>query len=297
MADLAKRQHGVVARAQLLALGYGKGAIKHRQQCGRLHPIHRGVYAVGHTVLSREGHYMAAVLASGPRSVLSHRAAGAHWGMRPSERPCIEVTSSTERSRPRIKIYQSPLPPDEITTHRNIPVTTVPRTILDLASVIRRRDIERAINEVERLRLFDPLSLDAIVARHPRRPGTPAIRALLADNRIGATVTREELEHRFITFLDERRLPRPETNVVLEVAGRTYEVDCLWQKQRLIVELDGRATHGTQAAFEADRERDRALQVAGWRVIRVTWRQLHRNADLIASDLQALLFDAPPQRP
>jgi hypothetical protein len=125
--------------------------------------------------------------------------------------------------------------------HRGIPVTTVPRTLLDLAAVLDQRAVERAINEAERLQLFDALSLEDLVHRYPGRTGVRKIRAILADGHIGAANTREELEHRFITFLDRYGVPRPEINSYMEMGGRTYEVDCLWRTQRLIVELDGRA--------------------------------------------------------
>ena len=239
---------------------------------------------------------MAAVLATGSQSVLSHRAGAAHLGIRPSERARIEVTVPGWRpSRRGIQIHQSALPPDEVTTHRGIPVTTVPRTLLDLAAVVDRRAIERAINQAEVLRLFDALSLEDLVARHPNRHGTRNLRAILAAGRIGAMVTREELEHRFITVIDDAGLPRPQVNALLEVGARRFEVDCLWRTQRLVVELDGHATHGTRAAFEGDRERDRILQAAGWHVIRITWRQLHGSPEFVASDLQALLFDWPAE--
>jgi hypothetical protein len=287
----------VVARWQLVALGIGDRAIEHRIECGRLHKVHQGVYAVGHVVLSKEGRWMAAVLAAGSHSVLSHRAGAAHYGIRPSDRSRIDVTVPTRRhSRSGIQIHESALPPDEITNHRGIPITTVPRTLLDLAAVLPRRDVERAINEAEVLQLFDALSLQDMVTRHRGRPGVPTIRSILEKDLICATITRRELEHRFQSFLSDTGLPRPEVNAMLEISGQRFEVDCLWRARRLAVELDGRATHGTRAAFERDRVRDRALQAAGWRVARITWRQLHDTPDLVASDLHALLFDWPAHR-
>ena len=139
------------------------------------------------------------------------------------------------------------------------------------------------------LRLADPLSLHHLVARHPGRRGVATLRALLADAALGTTVTRQELEHVFAAFVKEAGLPRPATNVLVE----GYEVDAVWRDARLIVELDGRAVHSTRRAFESDRARDRALTVAGWRVIRVTWRQLHRDRAALAGDLHRLA-KAPP---
>jgi hypothetical protein len=290
IAELAERQHGVVARAQLLDLGLGRRAIEHRLDAGRLHRVLRGVYAVGHVVLSAEGRYMAAVLAGGRGAVLSHRAAASVWGLRASARALPEITVARWRKPPRgIELHQARLPGDEVTALRGIPVTTPPRTLLDLAAVVEPQQVERAVGEAEIRRLTDPLTLDDLVGRYPRRPGVPVIKAILAASRFGATVTRSELEDRFLTFLDAAGLPRPEVNSDIQVRGRWIEADCVWRARRLIVELDGRAVHATTQAFERDRARDRALQAAGWRVVRVTWRQLHDDPDALAADLRGLL--------
>jgi len=172
-----------------------------------------------------------------------------------------------------------------------IPVTTVPRTLFDLAAVIPLRQLNRAVNEAEIRRLWDPLSLDDLLERHPRRPGAAAIRAVLATP--GAGITRNDLEDLFIDFVDRVGLPRPATNAPLQLPGFWIEPDCMWREQRLIVELDGRATHATRSAFENDRARDRALTAAGWRVIRITWRQLHDDAAALTRDLRASLTARP----
>src|SRR5215208_5665923 len=177
IARLAERQYGVVARAQLLAQGLGADAIDLRLQRKRLHPLYRGVYAVGQRQLRREARWMAAVLAYGPGTVLSHRAGGAHWQM-VRERGGAEVTiPSARRSRPGIRVHQARLPRDEITTHNGIPITTVPRTLFDLAAVVPQRELERAINEAEVLRLWDELSLDHLLDRYPRHRGNRVVRA------------------------------------------------------------------------------------------------------------------------
>jgi hypothetical protein len=187
-------------------------------------------------------------------------------------------------------MHRAYLPGDEMTTLDRIPVTTVPRTLLDLATVLRRRELERAINEAEVRQLADSLSLTDLIARYPRRRGVAALKAILAIGRLGAAVTRSELEERFVEFLDGAGLPRPEMNVGLNAAGRWMECDCVWRTQRLVVELDGHAFHATAAAYERDRARDRALIAAGWRVVRVTWRQLHDDPDALAMDLRGLLI-------
>jgi hypothetical protein len=181
------------------------------------------------------------------------------------------------------------LPLDEIGNIDGIPVTSTPRTILDLAAVVSRRQLERALNEVEVLGLTDRLSIPDLLARYPRRRGTAVLRALLADDTAVRGVSMSELEERFASLVDSYGLPRPRRNADVATGGRFFLVDCLWTDARLIVELDGRVVHGTRQAFEADRERDRLLMVDGWRVIRVTWRQLRDDEARIAADLRTAL--------
>ena len=172
-----------------------------------------------------------------------------------------------------------------MTVHDGIPTSTPARTLLDLAAVVPRRALERALDEAEILRLTGPQTL---LDRYPRRRGAANLRLLLLTSR-SPTPTRTELENRFLTFVDEHRLPRPETNTIVDV----YEIDAVWHEARLLVELDGFATHGTRRAFERDRERDRRLTAAGWRVIRLTWRQL-AGGEALARELRQLL--AQPRR-
>lgn len=290
IASLAMRQHGVVSRRQLLAGGIGRRAIEHRLARQRLHGVHYGVYAVGHRLLTTEGQWMAAVLAAGPGAVLSHRSAAALWRMVRWSGGPVEVTvGRAVRSRSGLRVRRGRLSADEATEVEGIPTTTVPRTLLDLASVVDRHRLERAINEAEVLRLAGALSLAALLERHPRRHGTRALREVLAAGRLGLDVTRSELEDRFLRFLAEAGLPRPQTNAPLAAGQEVFEVDCLWRRSRVVVELDGRAVHATARAFERDRARDRALNAAGWRVVRVTWRQLSSEPAALAADLRRLL--------
>jgi very-short-patch-repair endonuclease len=284
---LAERQHGVVSRRQLLELGVGADAIDRRLKLKRLCQIHRGVYTIGHRLLTQDGRWMAAVLAYGPNAVLSHRAAAALWGMRAGA--WVEVTvPNGQHRRIGIQLHRANLPPDERTTHRGIPTTTVPRTLLDLSGVVERRHLRGALREAEHLRLTDPLSLQDLADRYPRRPGLKAVRALLTEASLGAKIIRSELEERFQDFLIRAGLPLPQTNVAIE----GFEVDCVWPEQRLIVELDGHASHSPAHAFELDRARDRRLEAAGWRVIRITWRQLVQEPELVEADLRRLLQPA-----
>jgi very-short-patch-repair endonuclease/predicted transcriptional regulator of viral defense system len=288
--ELAERQHGVVGRRQLMALGVGREAIEVRLRGGRLHLLSPGVYAVGHRVLSREARWMAAVLACGTGAVLSHRSAAALWGIRPPGSRAIEVTAPAKsRSRGRIHRHFAVLPADEVTERERIPVTTVPRTILDLGAVERPEAVERALRQSEYLRLHDRLSLPDLLGRYPRRQGTRAVRAALA--RLGESPGRIEsrFEERFLPFLDRHRLPRPEFNVWLEAGGHRYRVDCLWRARRQVVELDGWEGHGTRFAFRDDRARDRRLRVAGYGVMRLAWSQLDDEPEAVAADLRSLL--------
>jgi predicted transcriptional regulator of viral defense system len=269
IAVLADRQHGVVTRAQLVALGLGTDAIDWRLRRGRLHLVHRGVYAVGHRRLTGRGHWIAAVLAAGPRAVLSHRSAAALWDLRARERGRPEVSTPLWCRRPGIAVHRPRLEPDEITEVDGIPVTTVARTLFDLAAVLPRPQLERAIERAEALGHADNTPLDALLLRRRGRRGTAALRQA-RERGIEPALTRSKLEDRFLTFLDAYGLARPEVNADLHLESRWFEADFLWRDQRLIVELDGHQTHGTRAAFERDRERDRILQVHGWRIVRIT---------------------------
>jgi hypothetical protein len=257
---LADRQHAFVAGWQLVALGVARHAIDYRVKAARLHPRHRDVYSVGRPTPTAQGRLMAAVLAGGPGAVLSHRSAGDLHGIHRNAHPRIEVTVPKQRrSRDGVTFHTCALAPDEVTTVDGIPVTTVPRTLFDLAASLRPCQLERALNEAEALRLYDHLSLDHLITRYRRRAGRRAIRAALHARRKGEKVTRSELELRFLEFLDAARLPEPETNAIVE----GFEVDCVWRGQRVIVELDSRAFHArarrsrpTGSAIASSRPRD-----------------------------------------
>jgi len=271
IAALAAEQHGVVSRKQLVASGLRASAIGRRVNAGRLHPLYRGVYAVGHQVLSQRGRWMAATLAA--RAVLSHRSAGALWGVRPWTGR-IELTVPRGPSRRQgLLLHRAVLAPDEITVRDGIPVTTPARTLVDLAAVLQRHQLQHALNEAERLRLDAPH-----LERYPTKRGTRALRTLAPP-----THTKSDLEARFATFLDDRRFPRPQTNTLIE--GK--EVDAAWPDRKLIIELDSWEYHRTRQAFEEDRRRDRRLAAAGWRVVRVTWRDLD-DPDALEAELRAL---------
>jgi very-short-patch-repair endonuclease/predicted transcriptional regulator of viral defense system len=290
IAVLAERQHGVVGRRQLVALGLGRGAIAGRLERGRLHRIHSGVYAVGHRVLSQRGRWMASALSVGPDAVLSHRSAAQLWGLLGGSRGPTELTCPRAlHSRPSIRLHRALLPADETTILDGIPVTEVARTLFDLAAIAGREQAELAANEAEVRGLTSKLSVFQILERYPSRRGSATVRRIFDSGSAERGITRKELERRFKRLLEAADLPRPRHNADLAVGGRFFNVDCLWDKQRLIVELDGRAVHGTPRAFERDRERDRLLMTEGWRVVRVTWRQLRDDSASVLADLGRLL--------
>jgi very-short-patch-repair endonuclease len=233
---------------------------------------------------------MAAVLFCGPGAVLSHRSAATLWGIRGHSSRAIEVTAPRKsRSGGSIQRHFAALPADEVTKREGIPVTTVPRTLFDLAVVLHIDAVEQALRQSERLRLYDALSLEDLLERYPRRR-SKAVRECLRRRRGSPEgITRDKLEARFRVFLDSFELPRPRFNAWLTIGPHRYEVDCLWPRARLIVELDGYETHGTRMAFETDRERDRRLAAAGYRGTRITWRQLEDSPHEIAGDLRILL--------
>jgi very-short-patch-repair endonuclease/predicted transcriptional regulator of viral defense system len=291
IAELAARQHGVVSWRQLLALGLGRGAIEHRIRIGRLHRMHRGVYAVGHRRVSREGRWMAAVLACGDGAVLSHRSAAALWELRPSAAGKIDVTvpaRSGRASRATIRVHRSgALPASEITRHQGIAVTRVARTLFDLAETVPRSAAQRALERAEGLQLFDLLAMQTMIDLHRTRRGSRRLAAILAEYE-DDELTRSELENQFLALCADHGVPRPRVNSQVE----DYTVDFFWPAQRLIAETDSRRYHATRAAFERDRARDAALTVGGYRVVRFTHRQIQREPASVAGTLLALIAAA-----
>jgi very-short-patch-repair endonuclease/predicted transcriptional regulator of viral defense system len=275
IAELAGAQHGVLSRRQLLALGLSDDAIDRRIAAGRLHRLHRGVFAVGHRVLRIEGRWMAAVLAGGANAVLSHASAAAAWELRPIGSGAIHVTipSGTGRMRrARIRVHRSrTLTRHDTTVHRGIPITTPLRTIIDIAPTLAQRPLEQVLNRAEQLRLIDFADL--------QQARSPSSQAVLSRYTAGTTPTRSELEERFLQLCEDHDLPRPETNT--RING--IEVDFVWRDAKLIVEVDGYAHHRSPTAFERDRERDVVLTVAGWRVMRFTHAQVTRRPGWVAA--------------
>lgn len=295
LAELAGRQHGVVARRQLLRLGVTKEQIDGRVRSGGLHLIHRGVYAVGHTAITRQGWWMAAVLASGDGVALSHESATALWGIWGSGAGATHVTVPRKtRSQRSIRRHFSMLPDDERTVLAGIPTTSAGRAVLDLAAVKGEAAAESALREMEYLGIYGPVSLPTLLERYPRHKGTPIVRVALerlADDPGGRV--RSGLEELFLPFLDANQIPRPRLNAWISIDDDRFQVDCLWPEPRLIGELDGFKSHGTKRAFRKDRRRDRRLGARGYHVVRITEDQLMTEANEVASDLIALIYNRP----
>ncbi|HYI17866.1 MAG TPA: DUF559 domain-containing protein [Solirubrobacteraceae bacterium] len=273
IARFADRQHGVVARWQLLSAGASPDAVDRRVGSRRLRLLHRGVYAVGHRSLRPEGYRLAAVLACRRGALLSHAAGAAHLELRASSATIIDVTvpHTNPCRRPGIRVHRhAALRPEERTEHLGVPVTTVARTIFDLAATFPRRTLERVIDQAEVLQLFDLHDLEAVIAAHRGRPGAPLLAAVLAGYAPDQDLTRSELEEAFLALCAEQGLQRPRVNAI--VVG--LEVDFHWPRHRLVVEVDGWRFHRTRRAFERDRERDAILAAAGLRVLRFTARQI-----------------------
>lgn len=237
---------------------------------------------------------MAAVLASGEGAALSHRSAARLWRLLPPAAERIDVTCSGRRvRRDGIVGHRSDLRDDEWVFEDGIPVTSVFRTIFDLAAVASMRELERAWHEAEVRRLTDRVSLPMLLERYPGRRGTRRLRGLLgSDEPVG--ITRNEFEEAFLALIDAHALPRPRMNADLSLRGRFIEVDALWESRWFAVELDSRGVHGTKKRFESDRQRDRILVAEGWRTMRVTWQQLHDEPDEIAADLKSALEQPAP---
>jgi len=234
---------------------------------------------------------MAAVLASGPEAALSHHSAAMLWELRNYSERRAEVTIPRKStSTKQIRRHHKPLPSDEVTVEEGIPVTTVPRTILDLAAIEPTDVVENLLRESEFLQLTDRLSLPDLIERYPGRRGTRKVRLALERLREEPSGRkRSPLEERFAPFLRLHHLPLPRFNAWILLGDKRYQVDCHWPDLRQIVELDGWDGHSTRTAFREDRARDRRLLAAGYRVAHITWNQLDDAPAEIAADLRVLL--------
>lgn len=291
IAHLAAHQHGVVARWQLIRLGYGASAIRRRQQAGRLHIAHRGVYAVGHRRLTRHGRLIAAVLACGPDAVLSHWSAAALWELRlPPAGPIHVTVPGSRRSRRGIRVHcVNALHAEDRATVDGIPITSLHRTLLDFAETAPYQQLRLAIEAAERLELLDFRTLERLCARSRGHGGLTALKAAARELRGPIPWTRSELERRFQALCRETGIPAPSANII--VAG--YLVDFFWPAQRLVAEVDGYKWHKTRRKFEDDRRKDVQLQLAGYRIVRFTETRLKDEPGRVAQEVKRMLSASP----
>ena len=274
---LVRRQHGVITRGQLLALGFGPEAIQHRIEIGRLHPIHNGVYAVGRPELSRRGEWIAAVLACGEGAALSDDSAAALWEIRPDRRGPIHVTVPASRSvqRPGIVVHRRRS--YNVRARHGVPATDPIDTLIDLAAVHDGRRVERAVNEAHNRDLVRWERLAAAVAAcSPRRPGAAALRAIL--DRATFCLTDSELESLFLPIVRRAGLSKPRTR--RRVHG--FRADFWWPELGLVVETDGLRFHRTPLQQLGDRKRDQLWATKGITTLRFThWQVAHAPTDVV----------------
>ncbi|MGI8712538.1 MAG: DUF559 domain-containing protein, partial [Solirubrobacteraceae bacterium] len=279
VAALAGRQRTLVTHEQLLDLGAGRAAIWRAAQRARLHRVHHGVYSLvkasARPPLAAE---QAATLACGPHAVLSHASAAALWGLLPAPPDPVQLTLAgvlTGRSRPGIEIHLATALDDrDVRRHHGLPVTAPARLLLEMTPSLSGRALERMVDEALARRLTSRTAIVEMLDRYPGRAGTGTLRELVQPGR-HSTFTRSEAEERMLALIRRGGLDPPECNVT--IGG--LEVDFLWRREKLVVEVDGYAFHGDAAAFERDRRRDAELRKAGFVVIRITWRQLTRTPE------------------
>jgi hypothetical protein len=292
LAELAERQHGVVSIRQLeTRLGYSRWAVQREAAAGRLHRLHRGVYAVGHRRISAYGRCLAAVLACGPSAMLSHRSAAWLWGIRRYGPEPLAVTGPQPR-KPRlpIELHRSTILTEvDQALEKSIPVTAVPRTLLDCAAESRFSQLQRMLERSEERQLFDLGPVEELLDRSKGHAGWGRLRRAIALYQ-PIPFTRSGFERRFLEAVLEAGLPQPATNFV--EAG--FELDVYWPERRFAVELDTYATHGTNAAFERDHLRDEDLMLAGIELTRVTDVRFHREPRAVLERVAALLARAAP---
>jgi very-short-patch-repair endonuclease len=281
-ARLAGQQWGVIGARQLEACGIGRGTAGRWRQEGRLHPLHPGVFAVGHPSVPVEGRMVAALLHGGPTAVLSHGTAAWWWDVIDEQPGAIELSSTgRSRSRPGLLIHRRRVL--ATTRHRRFPITTLPQTFLDLAATRPFNTVRRALAEAEYRGILNAHEVAALAGQG--KPGSAALRQALKTHQPRLAHTRSEFERVFLAICEAAGLPLPELNQRVE----GWTVDAVWRHRRLIVELDGYDNHHTRAQMARDRRKDLALRAAGFVVVRYTWHQLHEDRALVLGELLAHL--------
>src|SRR5215216_314721 len=289
---IADRQHGVISLAQLLGLGLTERAVHARAAVGRLHRIHQGVYAVGRPDVPIKGRWMAAVLACGDGSLLSHQSAATLHGLLKVRAGRIHVTisRSTCLSRPGIRVHRSTcLVAEDGTEVDGIPCTSVPATLLGVAATAPRNVLDSACNQAEMEALVDMQAIHELLERRRSHPGATRLRGALEVDGLGLERTKSKLEKRFLQLARETGFPRPAINAWMPIPGEEMQCDFVWHRERLVVEVDAWETHGTRRAFRNDRRRDRVLRAHSWEVVRVTGHDVDGDAGEVMGDVKTLL--------
>jgi Protein of unknown function (DUF559) len=280
---LAGRQHGVVARRQLLDLGFNSREIEHRVERGRLHLVMRGVYAVGWPRLTRERRWMAATLACGDGAMLSHRSAAALWGIGGALPGCVDISvrRRCELRRPGLKVRGRPaLCSTDVASKDGIPLTAVVRTLIDLATELPARRLERAVNEADKRDLIDPETLRLALGSYAGQPGAPLLRNLLDKSTF--RLSDSDLEIFFRPIAAVAGLPPPLSKQMVN----GWEVDFYWPNLNLVVETDGLRYHRTASTQTRDARRDRAHALAGTTSLRFTHYEVKYEPSQVRRELQ-----------
>lgn len=288
LARIASRQHGVVSRAQVLALGVTPSFVARLVNSGLLHPVHLGVYAVGHSALTERGRWMAAVIATGEGAVLSHLSAALLWGIIDRRGWLIHVLAAGggSRARPGLAIHRTRhLPPEHRMEIDGIPVTSLHRTLLDLASMLPRKRLRYAVEAADRFGLLDVAALVALCEASAGRKGAGVLRRLALEQRGAGTRTKSPPESTFLRICRDHGLPEPLVNSMLH----GYEVDFYWPQARVVVEIDTYTYHRSWAQRQRDLERDADLKVRGEEVLRFTRERIERAADVVVAQVATLL--------
>ena len=285
LAATAGAQHGVVSLGQLRALGYPVRTIKAMVAGERLHPVYRGAYAIGHPAISRHGHCMAATISCDDGALLSHRSAAWLWGLTKRFAIPIEVTAASPRqTRTEIRVHSAAaLSEDDRVRCEGVPVTAIPRTLLDFAAV-DPFFLTHALDHAHRLGLLDLIDIDALISRSRGFRGVARLRTALEPFRTSA-FTRSGVERRFLQLVGDYGLPRPSMNIFIEGC----ELDAYWPTERFAVELDTYDYHGSPKAFEDDRVRQESLKLAGIELTRITGIRLTREPINVMRRLASLL--------
>ncbi len=296
LATIADAQHGVISRTQMRKVGFKDGAITHAAATGRLHQVFRGVYALGHRRIGERGRLMAAVLACGQGTVISHRSAGALLGLLDEGPAVIDVIALRSRGRKidGIRLHRVRPPQlEETGTVDGIPCTSPARTLVDLAGTVGAWTLSSAFERAAQRRMLDIAAIEASI--DPRRRGMKGLLVLLDNWREAAPLTKTRgrlkspLEAKVVPLLGRRDIPPPRFNAPVQLATKRIEVDFLWPDHRFVLEADSRAFHASHVASERDRRRDRELMRAGYSVLRVTHREAEQEAEAVTATVAARL--------